>query len=60
MVSSLFAVTKAARRVLRTNLDHFLGDILAMALSGDKSVSCTCCCFFVAMVVLGQLFTPRT
>lgn len=45
--------------MLRTDLDHFLGEELAMAWAGD-GVSSTCCCFLEAMAVSGQLFTPRS
>lgn len=37
MVSSLLAAASAAQRVLHTNLDHFLGEALAMARAGDQA-----------------------
>jgi hypothetical protein len=36
IVSGVLAVTRAAQRVLRTDLDHFLGGELAVAWAGDR------------------------
>lgn len=63
MVSSLDAATKAAQRVRRTDLDHFLRGRLAVAQAGARR-----CVWYLLLLLLGghgrvessQLFTPRS